>query len=116
MSLIKKLTPIEPDAIWIVRIIGVTLSIPLILLSIYCFVGIVNINNEMDEMYANTNTEVQPLPKPVRDYVLEKPSKKTFCTKMALGEDRSTIRSNYRCWDEQGEYFRPTWEEFDKIK
>ena len=53
MSLIKKLTPIEPDAIWIVRIIGVTLSIPLILLSIYCFVGIVNINNETDKMYAD---------------------------------------------------------------
>ena len=114
MSLIKKLTPIEPDAIWIVRIVCVTLSIPLILLSIYCFVGIVNINNEMDEMYANTNTEVQPLPKPVRDYVLAKPSKKTFCTKMALGEDRSAL-ANYRCWDEQGEYFRPTWEEFDQI-
>ena len=96
-----------------------TLSVSLfcVLVLAGTFVMVTNSNNEIDKMWADANTEVQPLPKPaVRDYALTKPSKKTICRKMALGEDRSTIRANYRCWDEQGEYFRPTWEEFDKIK
>ena len=80
------------------------------------FVMVTHSNNEIDKMWADASTEIRELPKPSSRGFVSAPPKKTICRKMALGEDRSTVRANYRCWDKQGEYFRPTWEEWDKIK
>jgi hypothetical protein len=80
------------------------------------FVMVTHSNNEIDKMRADASTEIRELPKPSSRGFVSAPRKKTICRKMALGEDRSTVRANYRCWDKQGEYFRPTWEEWDKIK